>query len=405
MKSKKYAAAFLSAMLAVSLFLTGCDTYDNFLAEFFEKSEQKETTVRIGVFEPLTGPDADEAEEEVRGIELAHELFPEVLGFPVELVYADNQSDVQAAVQAAQSLADQDVSVVLGSYKSVLTLAGSDIFAQAKIPAIGITCANPIITQTSDYYFRVCYVDAFQGNSVAKYVLEHLNFTSAVALQKRGDDFAGAMIEQFAGKMTRTTGDPDAVTILEYPENTEDFTPYFEAIRATSASAIFFPSEAEQANEVLYQASLGAYDFQWIGIEDWARLPEVNLDPLRDSQVYLNGVAYIIGFDDTAAGLTEMTETFLRAYREKYGEEEKPTQATALGFDAYLLAIRAIEDAGTYTQGTMIAGKISSVFEMPGATGSITLNAQGDPIKEVVIERFFKDQPRPVFTSVPVWGQ
>ncbi|HRV33218.1 MAG TPA: ABC transporter substrate-binding protein, partial [Anaerovoracaceae bacterium] len=158
MKSKKYAAAFLSAMLAVSLFLTGCDTYDNFLAEFFEKSEQKETTVRIGVFEPLTGPDADEAEEEVRGIELAHELFPEVLGFPVELVYADNQSDVQAAVQAAQSLADQDVSVVLGSYKSVLTLAGSDIFAQAKIPAIGITCANPIITQTSDYYFRVCYV-------------------------------------------------------------------------------------------------------------------------------------------------------------------------------------------------------------------------------------------------------
>jgi branched-chain amino acid transport system substrate-binding protein len=404
MKSKKHAAFLLSAMLTASLLMTGCDTYDNFLSEFFEKSDKKETTVKIGVFEPLTGSDAQDAEAEIRGIQLAHELFPEVLGFPVELIFADNQSDVQAAAQAAQSLVDQEVSIVLGSYKSVLTLAGSDVFAEAKIPAIGITCTNPIITQTSDYYFRVCYVDAFQGNSAAKYVLEHLGQESAVALQMEGDDYAGAMIEQFADKIARTTGSTENVTVIEYPEKTEDFSDYFERILTTSASAVFFPSEAEQANEVLYQAYEGGYDFQWIGIEDWNRLPEVNLNPLRKSDVYLDGVSYISGFDDSAQ-MSDMTQTFLNAYHEKYGTEEKPTNAAALGFDAYLLATRAIEDAGSFDQGSIISSKLSSVFEMPGATGSITLNAQGDPIKEVVIEQYSKDQPKPVFTSVPVWGQ
>lgn len=404
MKSKKRAALLLTAMLSVNLLLTGCDTYDNFLAEFFEKSEQEVTTVKIGVFEPLTGADAEAAAAEIRGIELAHELFPNVLGFPVELVYADNQSDVQAAAQAAHSLVEQDVAVILGSYKSVLTLAGSDIFAEAQIPAIGITCTNPIITQTSDYYFRVCYVDAFQGNAAAKYVLEHLGLETAAALQLQDDDYAGAMVEQFTGKISRVTGNTENVTVIEYPEGTEDYKKYFDMLREAGASAVFFPSDAKQAEEVLYQAYEGGYDFQWIGIEDWAQLPAVNLNPLRESAVYLDGVAYIAGFDDSAR-MSDMTQTFLLAYREKYGAEEKPTNAVALGFDAYLLAIRAIEDAGSFEQGTLISSKLSSVFEMPGATGSITLNAQGDPIKEVVIEQYIKDQPQPVFTSVPVWGQ
>lgn len=404
MKSKAGTALLLAALLAGNLFLTGCDTYDNFLAEFFEKSERKETTVKIGVFEPLTGADAKDAEDEVRGIELAHELFPEVLGFPVELVYADNQSDVLAAAQAAQTLVDQDVSVVLGSYKSVLTLAGSDIFAKAEIPAIGITCTNPIITQTSDYYFRVSYVDAFQGTSAAKYVMEHLGLDAAVAFQMQGDDYAGAMVEQFVAKMVRTTGSEDSAVVIEYPEGTEDFTPYFERIRAAGATAVFFPSEAGQADEVLYQAYEGGYHFQWIGIEKWDSLLEANLSPLRDSAVYVEGAAYMSGFDDSV-NLSDMAQTFLRAYREKFGTEEKPTNAVALGFDAYLLALRAIQEAGTFTQGSIIAGKMSTVFEMPAATGSITLNAQGDPIKEVVIEQYINGQAKPIFTSVPVWGQ
>ena len=48
--------------------------------------------IKIGIFQPLTGASAAGGEYETRGIELAHSLYPEVLGRPVELVKVDNAS-------------------------------------------------------------------------------------------------------------------------------------------------------------------------------------------------------------------------------------------------------------------------------------------------------------------------
>lgn len=404
MKTHKKIAIIMILIMTTSLLFTGCDTYDNFLAEFFQKETQEITKVKIGIFEPLTGVEAAGAAEEIKGIELAHDIYPDVLGFPVELVYGDNQSDVAAAAVAAQELVDRGVSIVLGSYKSVLSLAGSDIFKASQTPAIGITCTNPIITQTNKYYFRVCFVDAFQGNSAAKYVLEHLEQDVAVALKREGDDYAAAMIEQFELKMGKMDEEGKGVTVIEYPEGTTDFSPYFKQIEATGATAVFFPSMATLGDEVVYQAVTAKYNFQWIGDEAWDNIMRANTNPLRDSAVYLEGVSYISAFDEST-NLSEMTTIFIDAYKKKYGKDQKPTDAMALGFDAYLLALHGIKESVAFDQGALIANKLSSTFEMPGATGYITLNAQGDPIKDVVIEQYVKGEARAVFTAMPVWGQ
>jgi len=390
--------------MMTSLLFTGCDTYDNFLAEFFQKGTKEAVTVKIGVFEPLTGADAEAASEEIKGIELAHDIYSEVLGFPVELVYADNQSNVDAAIVAAQELVNKDVAIVLGSYKSVLSLAGSDVFKAAQIPAITITSTNPIITQTNEYYFRVSFIDAFQGNSAAKYILEHLGLQCAVALKMEGDDYAAAMIEQFESKMNRTLESEECVRVVEYPEGTTDFLPYLEQIKATSTSAVFFPSEPAVADEVIYQAVSANYDFHWVGNESWKTLMQANISPLRDSKVYLDGVSYISGFDQEA-NLSEMTPIFIDAYKQKYGRDQKPSDSAALGFDAYLLALHGITESGSFEQGTLIANKLGSTFELPGATGYITLNAQGDPIKDVVIDQYIEGEAKAVFTAIPIWGQ
>ena len=95
------------------------------------------------MFEPLSGKEKAHGELELEGIELAYELFPEVLGKKVELVYADNKSDMDVAATAAQDLVEKKVSFVLGSHGSTLSLAGGEYFKKAKIPAITITSANP----------------------------------------------------------------------------------------------------------------------------------------------------------------------------------------------------------------------------------------------------------------------
>ena len=85
----------LLAAVCMVLSLCGCESYDNFINGLSAKGETEETaaytadssdTVKIGIFEPLTGDDAQAASEEIAGIELAHSLYPTVLGKEVELM-------------------------------------------------------------------------------------------------------------------------------------------------------------------------------------------------------------------------------------------------------------------------------------------------------------------------------
>ena len=85
-----------------------------------------EDTVKIGIFEPMTGATAAGGSMEKEGFDLANELYPDVLGQKIELVYGDNKSDRAEATLAAQSLVDKGVVAVLGSYGSGLSMAGGE---------------------------------------------------------------------------------------------------------------------------------------------------------------------------------------------------------------------------------------------------------------------------------------
>lgn len=93
-------------LLMVICVATGCTTYNNFKNAFFSDnnadSVAKERTIKIGVYEPLTGKYKEQGNQEKRGIELANEMYPEVLGKKVELIYADNQSDMHVAETVIQ---------------------------------------------------------------------------------------------------------------------------------------------------------------------------------------------------------------------------------------------------------------------------------------------------------------
>ncbi|HHW72803.1 MAG TPA: ABC transporter substrate-binding protein, partial [Firmicutes bacterium] len=75
--------------------------------------------IKIGVFEPMTGPSAAGGEMTVEGIELAWELKPEVLGREVQIIVVDNKSDKVEAANAVSRLIERDqVVAIIGSYGS-----------------------------------------------------------------------------------------------------------------------------------------------------------------------------------------------------------------------------------------------------------------------------------------------
>ena len=102
--------------------------------------------------------------------------------------------------------------------------------------------------------------------------------------------------------------------------------------------------------------------------------------------------------------LSPETEIFLREYARRYGDEV-PAESVALGYDAYLVAVNAIKTAKDPSDGKLIATVMSKIFELEGATGKITLSADGDPIKDVVIMRIKAGAAYAAFTATPKWGE
>lgn len=425
MKTKRLLALITASVLLLAS-LCGCETYDNFRKAFFDKNEDDTPVIKIGVFEPFTGSYAQEAAKELAGMELANSMYNTVLGCRIELVSADNQSDFNQSKNAAQQLVDQGVSVVLGSYGSVLSIAASDIFKDNKIPAIAATCTNPIITQTSDYYFRVCIIDTFEGQAAAQYVVNGLKIPAAAVLVQDGDDYgiakADAFIETFAEEVKDyvppediADDDPDIDIPEPDPEDVEEYDPddyeeiqrsipdygtitfkyseqepkwseLFAKIYRAGFDVIYFPSKLDAAEAVIAQARSEGYDFTWIGTSEWDGTGTI-------------GVCYTNEYEENTT-LSTMTEAFLAAYKEKYGEGT-PADETALGFDAYRLAVESIRAAGTAEDGELIAKTILNIKGLSGATGTITMNSTGDPEKSVIIEKITDTGVEVVFTTDP----
>lgn len=389
-------ALLLTLMILTGVVMSGCATFDNFVKGL--DSEETENVVRIGIFEPLSGEDKEAGALEVQGIELAHELFPDALGKPVKLFYADNKSDVTIAEDAAEELVDARVAVAIGSYTSTLSLVGGDVFAEAKTPVVGVTCTNPLITETNPYYARVCFVDSFQGNAAAKYVYECLNTASAVVLKEADNDYASAMAQQFSDKLASLSGDLQAVKAsIDYPKGTADFTEQLREIKDSGVKVVYFPSEVKDAQAVLKAAEGQGLSF--IGTDKWGT---DQLLSLTGSSA--EGAAYTAIYDaDTQ--LTDMSGIFREAYAKKYGSDKVPESAVALGFDAYLVAREAINRAGTALDGDAIMAELTKIKEFPGATGLITLGSGGDPIKPVSIDVVSGGAFVHKYTAEPVWGQ
>lgn len=381
MKIRKIAAVAVTAVLTVTM-LTGCTTFNNFKEAFLQQKKSSDVTIQIGIYEPMSGADSDAAKAEIKGIELAHEVYPNIGGKIVELVYSDNSSDIDAAETAINNLISKKPDVILGSYGSVYSMIAGKPINDAKIPAIAITNDNPLVTKNYPYYFRVCYVDSNQGDLLAKYVLEQKQETTAGVLIPNNDDVAMAMATTFVDRIEAETENEDAITAYEtYKPGQKDFTKPLKAIQESGVKSVLLPGDSADSANIINQAADLGMDVMFLGSTDWS---SKEFRSELSSSVSKEHLAFVNFFtaDDT---INQESEKFLEAYHEKYGKDKEPEDSAALGYDAYLIAINAINDAGNNPSGKDIRKVLASAKEFQGASGNITFNTEGDPLRSAQI--------------------
>lgn len=379
------AAVLVFAMTA----LTGCTTYNNFKAAFFGETGLKSETIKIGVLEPQTGNDSRMGNAEVRGIQLAHKMKPNVLDKDVELIYSDTQSSIYVAETAVNDLAAKQPAVVLGSYGDTVTLIASQILGQAKIPAIATTATNPLITTNNPYYFRVSFTDASQGKALAHYVVEKLECERAAVIRMEKDDTVADLVSKFKGRMRRLTQNQQSVPItIDIKEGINDYTEYLQEIKDAKIKAVFMPISLTVAENVLLQAEeLGMSDVDFIGPKDWHNEELLQLAK-KHPQMKISVVSDLVSNVDAAeakdAQTTSIYDQFVEAYKEEYQGAE-PTEAAALAFDAYMIAVGAIEAANS-TEPDAVKEALLEKTNFEGASGHITFDEVGEPKKPVNVD-------------------
>lgn len=381
MKLRKIAAALTVAVFTATM-LAGCTTFDNFKEAFLQKEKSKDVTIQIGIYEPTSGADSKAAEDEIKGIELAHEVYPNVGGKIVELIYSDNASDIDAAETAIQDLIAKKPDIILGSYGSVYSMTAGQYINDAKIPAIAITNDNPLVTKNYAYYFRVCYVDSNQGDLLAKYVLEQKQETTAGVMLPANDDVAMAMTTTFINRIEAETENEDAITAYEtYQPGQKDFSKQLKDIQASGVKSVLLPGDIADSAAIINQAEDLGMDVMFLGPTDWSEKEfqkKIGPNVSKDHMAFVN-------FFDAGETINQESEKFLKAYHEKYGIDQEPKDATALGYDAYLIAINAVNDAGDNPSGKDIRKVLAGATEFQGASGSITFNTEGDPLRSAQI--------------------
>ena len=376
---RKFFAMLLALVMALSLAACGGGSGDTQPSGGSGDAQTSggDKVVKIGVFEPATGDSGAGGKQEMLGMQYANKETPSVViggeTYNVELVYADNASDAAKAPTAASQLVSQDVSLVLGTYGSSCAIAGGPIFGEAGLAAIGVTCTNPGVTAGNDYYFRICFLDPFQGTVLANFASEKFSAKKAYLLGELGNDYDQGLLNYFEQAF-----DGECVK-ASFPTNTSDFSTYLNQAVAEGADVIFCPVSIAYSTQIVKLAAS-------MGLET----PILGSDTL-DSNMVLeaakgSGVKLYVSTFYQEGGSPEFDEGIKAWLAEdstamtNNGGNDTIAAVTAMGYDAYYVALEALKAAGSPDKAAVKAALPSLSYT--GVSGAIAFDDVGDAIRD-----------------------
>ena len=336
-----------------------------------------EKVVRIGVFEPSTGDSGPGGKQEMLGMQYAWSETPtvEVGGetYKVELVYADNGSDAAKAPTAAADLVSKDVALVLGSYGSGVSIAGGPVFEEAGLAAIGVTCTNPGVTAGNDYYFRICFLDPFQGTVLANFAQEKFSAKKAYLLGELGNDYDQGLLTFFEQAF-----DGDVVKD-SFPKDTADFSTYLNKAVAEGCDVIFCPVSIAYSTQIVKLAASMGLETPILGSDTLDS--NMVLEAAQNSKVKL----YVSTFyqEGGAPAFDEGIKAYINGDSTALtnnGGNDTIAAVTAMGYDAYYTALEALKAAGSVEAADVKAALPGVTYT--GVSGAIAFDATGDAVRD-----------------------
>ncbi len=354
----------LAALLALPL--AGCG----------KKADSNE--ILIGEYGALTGSIASFGQSTHKGITLAIEEINAsggVLGKKIRLVTEDDQGKPEEALTAVTKLISKDrVSALLGEFASSNSLAAAPMAQSSGIPMVSHGSTNPKVTQVGDYIFRVCFIDPFQGQVMAKFAHNSLKLGHVAILRDVKSDYSVGLADYFTQNFVAAGG---AIAGDEsYSAGDKDFNAQLTSLIAKKPEALFIPGYYTEVGLIARQARRLGFTGALLGGDGWdsEKLWEIGGDALNNG--YFSNHYSV---DNPAPEIRAFVEKF-----KAHNQGEAPDALAALGYDATRVLVDAIRRAGS-DKPSAIRDALAQTKDFPGITGNITLNAQRDAVKSAVV--------------------
>jgi len=334
-------------------------------------------TIVVGYYGDLSGRTSNFGQSTKNGVLMAADELNKaggINGRQVQILSEDDEGRPEKAATVATKLIDQDrVIALLGEVASGNSLAAAPKAQAAHVPMISPSSTNPAVTQVGDYIFRVCFIDPFQGEVMAKFAFNTLKAEKAAIMldfnspYSRGlKDFFEAAFKKFGGQI---------VDQQSYTQGDRDYKGQLTAIRSNNPDVIYVPGYYGEVGVIAKQAKQLGINVPLLGGDGWdaTQLWDLGGDALNG-----DFISNHYSVDDPSPAI----QKFVGDYKGRYGNA--PDALAALGYDAMRVLADAIKRAGT-TEGPKLRDAIAQTKNFGGVTGTITIDAARNAVKPAVV--------------------
>ncbi|HEY9648852.1 MAG TPA: ABC transporter substrate-binding protein [Chroococcidiopsis sp.] len=353
-----------------------------------------------------------------------------VLGKPVELISADDETNPAAGAAAMTKLAEVDrVSAVVGAAASSVSSAAIDIAVRNNVVQISPASTSPDFTtrarngEFNGFWFRTAPPDTFQGDALAQ--LANQQGFKTVAILSINNDYGNGLVQSFAPAFKALGGTvANEASPALYPPDATTFDSEVTAAFKDSPDAVLIIAYPETGSLILKSAyEQGLLDGKTkILLTDGMKTD--NLAELvgksPDGKFLATGV---LGTAPGAGG--PGLEAFKTLYSAKFKRD--PQVYDPNSWDAAAVIVLAAE-AAKATTGEAIKGKVQEVANGPGeevsdvcqalalvregkdinyqgASGAVDFNAEGDVVGTYDVWTVNAEGKIEVTSSISVGGQ
>lgn len=400
-KMKKMLLVVMSVVLIMSV-LVGCSSTEatseaadteveeveseSAEAEVAEAAEDFEDYIYFGLNYELTGAYPIIGESSVQGVDMAVDEINAAGGITIDgkaygLAYKalDNAFNTdEAAVNAQEFADDEEIVAMIGPNDSDMCMATQAIVTEEQIPTISPWSTLVELTE-SDWYFRACFTDDFQGEILAKYAYEYEDTDTAAVLYDMSNPYNEGIATRFREVYEELGG--TVVEYLSYNGKTgeTDFTSQMTKIASAQPDILLLPNFYEEIIAQTTQARDMGYEGKFMGSDTWGDTSLLEWD----TENLLDGALWVGHYHKDVA--SDVALEFIDNYHTIYGTDKDPNDIVALNYDAVYLLKTAIENAQSFDRSAIRDG-LNAIEVFEGVTGTMNyVNGNGDPTKSAVI--------------------